>query len=113
MRPYVGILLGREDGSFDAQQALTASADYTFSPVIGDFNGDGIDDLTGLGGLKHLEAYVSRPTGLDDLVTGDVNGDGLADVVALSQDFDESNCCWAKRAATTSDRRISLPICYR
>ncbi|MFO1065377.1 MAG: VCBS repeat-containing protein [Pirellulales bacterium] len=65
----------------------SSSTDTTFSPVVGDFNGDGASDLTGLGGPKNPEAFVSRPTGLVDLVTGDLNGDGDADVVSVSQDF--------------------------
>lgn len=96
LRPYSGIMLGRADGSFSEQQATVAAGNYTWSPVVGDFNGDGIDDLTGLGGLKHLETYVSRSAGLTDLETGDIDGDGLVDVLAISQDYARVKLLWGQ-----------------
>ncbi len=86
-RPYASILLGHPDGTFSEAQAFSVSADYTPVPVVADFNGDGADDLAGLGGLKHHEVFVTRPAGLIDLETGDINGDGVTDVVSLSQDY--------------------------
>ncbi len=82
-RPYNGVLMGRGDGTFSEQIGFTASTGPLNGVYVGDFNGDGIDDITGLGGLVHGEAYVARSMGLADIATGDINGDGRTDVVAI------------------------------
>ncbi|MFN7842679.1 MAG: FG-GAP repeat domain-containing protein, partial [Pirellula sp.] len=73
-RPYNGVFLGRSDGTFSEQHNYTTATSQTNGLFVGDFNGDGVDDITGLGGLKHNEAFIGRTKGLSDIATGDING---------------------------------------
>ncbi|MDX1929713.1 MAG: FG-GAP-like repeat-containing protein [Pirellulaceae bacterium] len=87
-RPFNGVLLGRPDGTFSEQFGYTTATSQTNGLFVGDFNGDGTDDLTGLGGLKHNEAFIGKTKGLADIATGDVNGDGRPDTVTVVAGLD-------------------------
>ncbi|MBS1799704.1 MAG: VCBS repeat-containing protein [Acidobacteria bacterium] len=82
---------------------------FTDSPVVGDFNGDGLTDLAGAesaGGVYsifgHGDGTFTFPTGTPVLpygslpVRADFNGDGIPDVVYVNQADTESpafSCC--------------------
>jgi hypothetical protein len=82
---------------------------FTDSPVIGDFNGDGLTDIAGAesaGGVYsifgHGDGTFTFPTGTPALpysslpVRADFNGDGIPDVVYVNQADTESpvfSCC--------------------
>jgi RHS repeat-associated protein len=87
-RPFNGVLLGRSDGTFSEHYSYTTATTQTNGLFVGDFNGDGTDDLTGLGGFRHNEAFIGRTLGLADIATGDVNGDGRPDAVTVVAGLD-------------------------
>ncbi len=84
----ISVLLGRADGTFSEQYGFTTATSSTNGLFVGDFNGDGVDDLTGLGGLKHNEAFIGKSKGLADIATGDINGDGRPDTVGVVAGLD-------------------------
>ena len=87
-RPFNGVFLGRSDGTFSEHYGYTTATSQTNGLFVGDFNGDGVDDLTGLGGLKHNEVFIGKTKGLTDIATGDVNGDGRPDSVTVVAGLD-------------------------
>jgi RHS repeat-associated protein len=87
-RPFNSVLLGRADGTFSEQYGFTTATSSTNGLFVGDFNGDGVDDFTGLGGLKHNEAFIGKTKGLSDIATGDINGDGRPDTVSVVAGLD-------------------------
>ena len=87
-RPFNGVLLGNSDGTFSEYHGFTTATSQTNGLFIGDFNGDGTDDLTGLGGLKHNEAFIGKTKALADIATGDINGDGRPDTVSVVAGLD-------------------------
>jgi hypothetical protein len=96
---YVGILLGKGDGTFQTAQTYAAGAD-AFSVIVADFNGDGVPDLA-VGNHDDRMASViimlgkgdgtflpGRETVLGDslnfsFAVGDFNGDGFADLAVV------------------------------
>ncbi len=87
-RPFNGVLLGRSDGTFSEHYGFTTATSSTNGLFVGDFNGDGVDDITGLGGLKNNEAFIGKTKGLTDIATGDVDGDGRPDAVTVVAGLD-------------------------
>ena len=82
-----GVLLGRSDGSFGAYQGLTTANYELNSPIIGDFNQDGRDDINyGNYFASRLTVLAASP-GLASVATGDIDGDGKLDTVALDTGF--------------------------
>lgn len=81
-RPFQSILLGRGDGTFSEMQSIVANTNM-HSVTVGDFNGDGRDDLAGMANGTEGVAFVSQPRGVSDIVSGDLNGDGQADLVSI------------------------------
>ena len=87
-RPYNSVLFGNGDGTFSELHGFTTTTGNLNDVVVGDFNNDGVDDITGLGGLTHSVAFLARSQGLADVATGDLNGDGLDDIVSLISESD-------------------------
>ncbi|MCU0710049.1 MAG: VCBS repeat-containing protein, partial [Pirellula sp.] len=81
VRPYQSILVGRGDGTFSEMNGFTAVDNINLA-AIGDFNGDGRDDLAGTPDQTQGVAFLSRPMGVSDVASGDLNGDGTTDVVS-------------------------------
>ena len=75
----------------------TGNYDVTATPVIADFNGDGINDISMLCSAGFLYAWDGKKgnllwnpiqiynSGVASLVTDDINNDGFADIVAVSK----------------------------
>jgi hypothetical protein len=94
---YVSVLLGNSDGTFQAAK-LTAVSNYSASLAVGDFNGDGkqdlllgtndnstIDVLTGKSDGTFTDQGLSLEKGLGDgeeIAVADFNGDGKEDFVS-------------------------------
>jgi hypothetical protein len=95
----VGVLLGNGDGTFRAQVNYDVSAD-PISVAVGDFNGDGIQDLavgtTGMvsillgngdGSFQHAGDYKNgqgSSLGADSVTVADFNGDGVQDIAVAN-----------------------------
>ena len=112
--PRVAVLLGNGDGTFQDAQSFLAGLpqSVTTSVIVGDFNGDGINDLvvgtarppiTGDPGMTALllgngdgTFQALRSVAPGDVVligTGDFNGDGFPDLVGIPRSG--SNSIWA------------------
>ncbi len=93
--PGVSVLLGTGNGTFQPARTFAAGA-FPIAVAVGDFNGDGIQDLAvaGGGGTRVLlgtgngtfqTTNVSYVTGDSAAVAvGDFNGDGLPDLAAAA-----------------------------
>ena len=98
----VSILLGNPDGTFQTFQKFDAGGQTTRSLAIGDFNGDGKQDVvtandgfannslsalmgTGTGTLNSPRVFMAgqSPVGV---AVADFNSDGILDVVAVNHD---------------------------
>jgi hypothetical protein len=101
----VTVLLGNGSGGFTTSTlSALAGGGLAESIVVGDFNGDGIQDLAvahgnsvtvllgnGLGGFTAATGspFSVGGTGLTSLTVGDFNGDGIQDLATAN--FDSSN----------------------
>jgi hypothetical protein len=103
----ISVLLGLGDGTFASARSFSLGADFIpFSPVAGDFNGDGILDLAavssgsgdvavllgrGDGTFASAHSFAAGAQGLSNkgLVAGDFNGDGILDL-AVAQGLYQS-----------------------
>lgn len=103
----VSVLLGNGDGSFQPAVVQNFLPAFPYSVAVGDFNGDGNDDLAvanfgkpmnmpdfsgvsvllgnGDGTFQNPVNYAAG-TEPDFVVVGDFNGDGLADLTVANQD---------------------------
>jgi hypothetical protein len=99
LRSGVSVLLGNGDGSFQAAQDYRVGAAPS-SVAVGDFNGDGIQDLVvtdqsfdlvrvlvGQGDGSLHTTNVSYVTGREpvSVAVGDFNGDGLPDLAVVNR----------------------------
>lgn len=103
----VTVLLGNGDGTFTAKASFTAG-DYGLSAIaVGDFNGDGVQDLVVLNndqgdapgsatilignGDGTFTIGASSPAGLGPIsvVVADLNGDGILDLAVASGNDDD------------------------
>ena len=85
--PNAGVLLGKPDGSFGAYEGLTTSSYELNSPLSGDFNQDGRDDINYGNYFNSRLTVLAASPGLSSVATGDINGDGRLDIVALDTGF--------------------------
>ncbi len=101
----VSVLLGRDDGSFQAKDDTNWSCACS---SVGEFNGDGKQDVAtrntdghGLGSVAccwatatALQGKVDYPTGGSgtDVAVGDFNGDGKQDLAATSSQREQGRC---------------------
>ena len=96
------ISYGSRSGTFSVP-AMTQTPTPVFV-AVGDFNGDGIDDVAVVNtdqfvtvflgsGQGYLNAGTTYPTGLVDarIAVGDVNGDGYLDLVVTRGNYDPNN----------------------
>ena len=93
--PYVWVLFGNGDGTFQNAIWYDVGGDNTSSVVLGDLDGNGHLDIAAMGG-GYLHVLLGNGDGTfqmeirldvpwyDDLMTGDVNGDGHLDLAATS-----------------------------
>jgi hypothetical protein len=88
----VAVLLGNGDGTFQAPRAF-ALADGPWYATVGDFNGDGVQDLAVSPGITVLQGngdgsfQAGRnfvPYNASSTAVGDFNGDGKLDLVTNS-----------------------------
>lgn len=91
------VLLGRANKTFTKSASVTLSQNAIFAgPTAADINGDGINDIVGLGAYA-LTVYLGNPdgtyqstplefanAGLDGLVAADFNRDGKIDLAGAS-----------------------------
>jgi hypothetical protein len=91
----VSILLGYGDGTFTAGKTITNPPAQPRSVVIGDFNGDGIQDLAVAGystqiflgnGDGTFQPSTSLSASGSSITVGDFNGDGKADLAMVWPD---------------------------
>jgi hypothetical protein len=96
----INVLMGNGDASFAGPVSYTSGGSYAFSVAVGDFDGDGHQDLaiTNAGsdtvsilrgkGDGSFEAGVSYPAGKEtgSVVVGDFDGDGRLDLVVVNGD---------------------------
>jgi len=94
----LGVLLGKGDGTFTAQQTSYSTGGNPESVTVGDFNGDGISDVATtdtddstvsvlLGnGDGTFQARTAYPIGSDpySVAVGDFNGDGIPDLATAN-----------------------------
>jgi hypothetical protein len=97
----VTILIGKGNGTFQAPSAIIATPKAAHDVVVGDFNGDGNDDLgyaitTATNGSALSDLYIALGNGNgtfqtaqlrasqigEFLTSGDTNGDNLVDIVS-------------------------------
>jgi Chitobiase/beta-hexosaminidase C-terminal domain/FG-GAP-like repeat/FG-GAP repeat len=99
---YIGneVLLGNGDGTFRAVGPAPSSPTFTLSSfAVGDFNGDGIPDLAGVGQYTAITIFLGKGdgtftlltppasptfTGPGGLVAGDFNHDGKLDLAVTA-----------------------------
>jgi hypothetical protein len=94
----VRVLLGNGDGTFGSARYFAAGSSPS-SVAVGDFNGDGKQDLAVAGEYGDLSvllgngdgsfqaartSYVGGGVGLDSVAVGDFNGDGSLDLAATN-----------------------------
>ena len=104
----VEVLLGKDDGTFQAARTVVAARARRTSIVVGDFNGDGVPDLAVAngrtpftGGPGNIEVLLGNGDGTFQepltvatggrpvsLAPGDFNGDGKPDLAVA--DFDSN-----------------------
>ena len=97
----ISILLGNGDGTFQGPASYSTGTDtYPYYVVVGDFNGDGIQDIAvanyatntvsvflGNGSSGTFQPHIDTSTGGEEptsIATGDFNGDGKLDIAVTN-----------------------------
>src|SRR5262249_57781177 len=94
----LGVFLGKGDGSFRLHGSLLADVAFFPYVVVGEFNGDGVQDLAvtwGWGGVAirlgngdgSFQTVPTFPAGRTPSAprVGDFNGDGIPDLVVSNE----------------------------
>jgi hypothetical protein len=104
----VDILGNNGSGNFSSTKSFPGlSAMGGPNMAIGDFNGDGYDDIAGIGFIlwggidgSYTRQDITSPLGSNAIAAGDINGDGISDL-AFTQRGDNTVTIWLGMVGTT------------